>query len=106
MSKEHHQEPTALVVSPRPDDAAPAAKPAAVSPVPVVAARTAPKAAAEDQPPTLPTWDVTHNGEVSRVQAVNDREAWAMVCDSKKSHPNPKTGMVHRDGKQVYPAVK
>ena len=98
-------ESTSPIASPRQVDAAPATPPAAVSTVPVTA-RAAPREAAAVESPALPTWDVTHNGEVSRVQAASEREAWSKVCDSKKSWPNPKTGKVHRDGKQVYPLAK
>jgi hypothetical protein len=37
---------------------------------------------------------VTHNGKIYDVQAVNEREAWALCCDANRMWPSPKSGAV------------
>ena len=82
----------------------------AATPVPVAAVRNAGDAGLPKvEPPAaeLPTFVVTMpGGKEIPVSATDDRDAWRAACASVKSWPNPKTGKVHRNGKQVYPPVK
>lgn len=39
-------------------------------------------------------WLVTFNGKVERIEAANERDAWAHYCDAHKMWPSPKSGKV------------
>ena len=66
-----------------------AVEPPATAPQPRAAAAKAPEAA----PPAagLPRFRVSLNGESMEVQARDEREAWALFCDSRRSWPGPKS---------------
>jgi len=54
----------------------------------------APKAAVAPPVAVLKPWLVTFNGKVERIEAANERDAWAICCDAHKMWPSPKSGKV------------